>query len=152
MSIIREIDFANFSEVMSCAKIHNNMPISWDSSFKNTKQDDKWLAEKIFSNKDNADTLYLVALNDNNNIIGIQWTIVNVQHNKKVGNIISIWVAPNCRNSIIAKKLNQKTEAWAKTKDVQILEAHIHKNNFKVLKLSALMGYKSSFIKIEKTI
>jgi len=148
--VFRNIDFDNFDEVIACAKIHNNMPTFWDSSFKNTEQDDHWLAEKIICNKNNLDTLYLVAIGNDNNIVGIEWTTVNVQHNRMVGNITSIWVEPSCRNSIIAKKLNQKTEQWAITKGVQVLEAHIHQNNSKVLKLSKMMGYKSSFIKIAK--
>ena len=149
LNTVREIDFENYDEVIACARIHNNMPTLWESSFRNTEEDDKWLADKIASNKNNPDTLYLIAI-ESCNIIGIQWTIVNIQHNRKVGNVISIWVRPDYRDSIIAKKLNEKTEEWAKKKEVQILEAHIHKNNQKVLKLSELMGYKSSFIKIEK--
>ena len=148
--VIRNIDFDNFDEVIACAKIHNNMPNSWDSSFINTEQDDKWLADKIVCHKDNPDTLYLVAIGNNNNLVGIQWTLASVQHNRMVGNITSIWVEPGYRNSTIAKKLNQKTEEWATKKGVQILEAHIHQNNYRVLKLSKMIGYKPSFIKIEK--
>lgn len=147
---LREINFDSEDEIKSLVKLHNGMPSLWDENYSNSKEADDKLIERIKGDRDNNEVLYLVAENQSGKIVGIEWIKVKDKNSKVKAYIESIWVDESYRNSMVARRMNQEVEKWAKKHQAESISAHIHAGNPKVRKLVALMGYEEQVIRVSK--
>lgn len=70
--------------------------------------------------------------------------------NFQVGNIVTLWIAPEFRSQGLAAQLKQQAEAWAQTQGLIFLQTNVHKNNTRMLEMNSQNGYDVAYLHLRK--
>lgn len=149
--IYRSVDYNNEKELLFIADTDIQIPAKFDREF---PTDEKMILDRLkhFKEKFNQEDFFQVAV-DGQKIVGFH-LIKKHPHfnNKNVGNVYTLWVSNEYRQTGIAKELKKQGEDWAKKSNLDHLYTWVHVDNSKMLNLNKKLGYEPTNIKMVKKI
>lgn len=143
---IREIDLLNNDDVYNFAKLHEQVPIEWDKSYKCVKEA-IIRRQKIVLNTKNQCILFA---EDKKKIIGIYWALIEEKSSEKASLIGSLWVEENYRKKGIATLLMNKGEEWALKKGAKFQFLSVHFNNVNAIEYYKNLGFSPRYLDMFK--
>jgi ribosomal protein S18 acetylase RimI-like enzyme len=134
-------------EFQFVAEIDSRIPIEYDPHFQWVEANiQKRISDYHLLKK--TDFFHVAILNKE--IIGFHIIKENDYLNHTMGNVVSLWVAPNHRRKGIAKKLKELGEEWGKKRKVKFIQTAVHFNNTAMNEMNKKMGYEKTYELLRK--
>jgi len=144
----RRIDFGNEAESRFVAEADSRIPLEYDShyTFTATSIDQRLKYYQEFK----ADDFFDVAV-DGERVVGFHAVhIIPYPPDLRVGNIATLWVAPDYRKKGIGHQLKTRAEIWGREKKLAFLQTNVHTNNKTMLAINEAAGFETAYINLRK--